>query len=81
MGTLTPHVRSAALPPAPRAAPEGGEGGGVGVVTARTFKEVVEDGTKDVVLQLDAPMCGRCEVALQHWRDVADKVRARLTNL
>lgn len=47
----------------------------VQVVVAKTFDEIVNDPTKDVLIEFYAPWCGHCKALAPKYDELAKKVR------
>lgn len=45
------------------------------VVVAKTFDEIVNDPTKDVLIEFYAPWCGHCKALAPKYDELAKKVR------
>jgi thiol-disulfide isomerase/thioredoxin len=45
------------------------------VVVAKQFNEIVNDPTKDVLIEFYAPWCGHCKSLAPKYEELAEKVR------
>lgn len=61
-GSLKPHVKSEDIPES--------NDGPVKVLVAHTFKEIVYDKTKDVLVEFYAPWCGHCKTLAPTWEQL-----------
>jgi len=66
-GQLTPYLKSEPVP-ASNDAP-------VKVVVASTFNEIVNDPTKDVLIEFYAPWCGHCKSLAPKYDELAEKLK------
>ena len=48
--------------------------GGLQVVVAQNFDEIVNDESKDVLIEFYAPWCGHCKSLAPKYEEVAEKV-------
>eukprot|EP01012_Entosiphon_sulcatum_P000177 TRINITY_DN10026_c0_g1_i2.p1 TRINITY_DN10026_c0_g1~~TRINITY_DN10026_c0_g1_i2.p1 ORF type:complete len:394 (-),score=89.43 TRINITY_DN10026_c0_g1_i2:127-1308(-) len=67
-GALVPTMRSQPVPAEP-------EENGVRVVVGETFKQIVEDPTRDVLIEFYAPWCGHCKNLAPIYEAVAKTVK------
>lgn len=66
-GQLTPHIKSEPVPTSNE--------GPVKVVVGSTFKEIVNDPTKDVLIEFYAPWCGHCKSLAPKYDELAEKLK------
>lgn len=69
-GKLEPYLKSEPVP-ASQDEP-------VKVVVAKNFDEIVNDPTKDVLIEFYAPWCGHCKSLAPKYDELATKVRSLL---
>jgi len=65
-GKLSPHVRSEKIPAK--------EEGAVKTVVGKTFDNIVNDPTKDVLIEFYAPWCGHCKSLAPKYEQLAKKM-------
>ena len=46
--------------------------GSLTVLVGKNFREIVEDPTKDVIVEFYSPTCGHCEMFAPTWQSVAE---------
>jgi len=66
-GQLTPYLKSEPVPST--------NDGPVKVVVASTFNEIVNDPTKDVLIEFYAPWCGHCKSLAPKYDELAEKLK------
>lgn len=66
-GKIKPYVKTEPIPET--------NDGPVKVVVGETFKEIVNDETKDVLLEIYSPMCGHCMVLAPKYEKLAIKLK------
>jgi len=64
-GNLEEYIKSEPLPAS--------NDGPVKVVVGKNFKEIVEDPTKDVLIEFYAPWCGHCKTLAPKWDELGTK--------
>jgi len=65
-GELEPYLKSQAVPE---------QTGDVKVVVAKNFDEIVNDDTKDVLIEFYAPWCGHCKSLAPKYDELAKKLK------
>jgi len=65
--TLEPYVKSESVPSS--------NDGPVKVIVGKNFKEIVEDDTKDVLIEFYAPWCGHCKTLAPKWDELGSKLK------
>ncbi|EDO31634.1 predicted protein [Nematostella vectensis] len=66
-GSLKPHIKSEPLPES--------NDGPVKVVVGENFKEIVNDPTKDVLIEFYAPWCGHCKSLEPKYNELGEKLQ------
>jgi len=67
-GKLEPHVKSEPLP-------ADGNAGPLKVAVGKNFEEVVNDPTRDVLIEFYAPWCGHCKSLAPKYEELAEKLK------
>jgi len=68
-GSIEPYLKSEPLPE------DNDEPGKVKVVVAKNFDEIVNDESKDVLIEFYAPWCGHCKSLAPKYDELADKLK------
>lgn len=67
-GKVKPHIKSEPVPT---------QTGPVTVVVGETFKDIVLDNTKDVLIELYAPWCGHCKKLEPTYNELAEALKSQ----
>jgi len=68
-GNVEPYLKSEPIPE------DNDEPGKVKVVVAKNFDEIVNDETKDVLIEFYAPWCGHCKSLAPKYDELAEKLK------